>query len=157
MLFRSEFDAISAHFDLGVLYPYLNKRVVSFAAALPLFFKYRYGPCDALRDHPPMEGVDKYLLRLAFQDRLPRSVLTRPRSMYSAPFASWLARSEVRAGIEQEIRSSPLWSLIGADTMALSSFIEHPLTGNAWRAPFRFWMLYQLSQWWALVCDDVPG
>jgi asparagine synthase (glutamine-hydrolysing) len=70
-------DRMSMAHSLEVRCPLLDHRVVEFAAQLPPAFKLR--------------GFSKkHCLRLSQRDRLPRSVLERPKRGFNAPVSQWI-------------------------------------------------------------------
>jgi len=69
--------AAMAH-GVEVRVPYLDERVVTFAAQLPWQMKARH-------------GQTKWLLKQAVAPRLPRAVLTRKKTGFGAPVRRWIA------------------------------------------------------------------
>ncbi len=69
-------DIASMAHGLECRAPFLDYRVVEFAAALPLSLKYHW-------------GQGKRLLRAAFGDLLPREVFTRRKMGFGVPLDSW--------------------------------------------------------------------
>jgi asparagine synthase (glutamine-hydrolysing) len=76
-------DVASMAHSLEVRCPFLDYRLVEFAAALPARLKYRRG-----------EG--KRLLRSAFGDLLPRSIWKRPKMGFGVPLEHWF-RGKLRS------------------------------------------------------------
>lgn len=75
-------DRVSMAHSLEVRPPYLDPRIVEFAAQLPEEFKLR-------------GGTSKYILRQLMKDKLPKSVLTRPKIGFDIPIHHWF-RAELR-------------------------------------------------------------
>jgi asparagine synthase (glutamine-hydrolysing) len=69
-------DGIGMAFSLEVRPPYLDPRIVDFAASLPDDFKLR-------------GGTSKYVLRRLMRDKLPASVLRRPKVGFDIPVHDW--------------------------------------------------------------------
>jgi asparagine synthase (glutamine-hydrolysing) len=69
-------DRIGMAFSLEVRPPYLDPRIVDFAAALPDDFKLR-------------GDTSKYVLRRLMSDKLPRTVLQRPKVGFDIPIHDW--------------------------------------------------------------------
>jgi len=73
-LLSSQGDRVSMANSVEGRYPFLDYRVIEFAATLPPEFK--------------MHGLnEKYILKKMMKDRLPASVLNRPKQAYRAPVA----------------------------------------------------------------------
>jgi asparagine synthase (glutamine-hydrolysing) len=70
-------DRISMAHSLEVRPPFLDPRIVDFAAGLPERFKVR-------------GSQSKYVLRRLMRDKLPRSVLRRPKIGFDVPIHEWL-------------------------------------------------------------------
>jgi asparagine synthase (glutamine-hydrolysing) len=70
-------DRISMAHSLEVRPPFLDQRIVDFAARLPERFKLR-------------GSQSKYLLRRLMEDKLPRTVLQRPKIGFDVPIHEWL-------------------------------------------------------------------
>jgi asparagine synthase (glutamine-hydrolysing) len=69
-------DRMSMAHSLEVRPPFLDPRIVDFAARLPEHFK-QHG------------GKSKYVLRRLMKDRLPRAVLRRPKIGFDIPIHDW--------------------------------------------------------------------
>ncbi len=70
-------DKMTMAHSLEMRVPLLDNRIVDFAMKLPWDLK--------------LSGAtDKYLLRYAFRDRLPKRVVARPKMPFQAPFEKWL-------------------------------------------------------------------
>ena len=70
-------DRISMAHSLEVRPPFLDARIVDFAASLPERFKLR-------------GSQSKYVLRRLMRDKLPRTVLRRPKIGFDVPIHEWL-------------------------------------------------------------------
>ena len=70
-------DRMSMANGLEVRCPFLDRRVVECAGAMPGDFKLR-------------RGAGKHILREAFRDRLPAEVFARPKKGFEVPIAEWL-------------------------------------------------------------------
>jgi asparagine synthase (glutamine-hydrolysing) len=75
-------DIASMAHSLEVRAPFLDVRVVEFAASLPVSLKFRL-------------GRGKYLLRRAFGELLPREIWNRPKMGFGVPLDQWF-RNELR-------------------------------------------------------------
>jgi asparagine synthase (glutamine-hydrolysing) len=85
-------DRASMAQGLEVRVPFLDHRVVEFAAALPVHLRVR-------------AGKQKYILKRAFEGILPRSVLDRPKQGFIVPEAPWLQKRAL--GLKLEHLSAP--------------------------------------------------
>lgn len=72
-------DVMGMATSLEIRVPYLDRRVVELATALP----------GAL--HLPAGGPFKNLLRRAFGDELPQAVMQRPKTGFTLPIRDWIA------------------------------------------------------------------
>ena len=70
-------DRISMSHSLEVRPPFLDPRIVDFAARLPEHFKLR-------------GSQSKYVLRRLMKDKLPHTVLRRPKIGFDVPIHEWL-------------------------------------------------------------------
>jgi asparagine synthase (glutamine-hydrolysing) len=83
-------------------YPFLDYRVIEFAASLPADYK--------------MHGLnEKFILKKMMHNRLPESVLKRPKQAYRAPIASSFLSSPAREYVmellsEKDISQTGLFS-----------------------------------------------
>lgn len=69
-------DKMTMANSLEMRVPFLDNRVVDFASRLPVNFK--------------LNGLkDKYILRSAYRNLLPRRVVRRPKVAFSAPLDKW--------------------------------------------------------------------
>jgi asparagine synthase (glutamine-hydrolysing) len=83
-------DRMSMAHSLEVRPPFLDHRIVQFAATLPEDFKIR-------------GNTLKFILRDLMQDKLPQSVLTRPKEGFDIPAHRWF-RTSLR-GLMEEVLS----------------------------------------------------
>lgn len=91
-------DRASMAHALEVRTPFLDHRVVEFAATLPLNFK--------------MQGFkQKRVLKASQQHRLPQSVLSRPKAGFNAPVSRWFATA-LAEHFERTVINGPAGSLV---------------------------------------------
>ena len=83
--------ATMAH-SLEARSPFLDHKVMEFAASLPAGMKYR-------------DGNKKYLLKRAFENSLPAAIVDRPKMGFGVPLAAWL-RTTLRDRLLDSILSS---------------------------------------------------
>jgi len=72
--------------------PFLDHHLIEFCAALPTEYKIR-------------DGAAKYLLKAVMRDRLPSSVLQRPKMGFGVPIDQWF-RGTCREMVEDTLLSS---------------------------------------------------
>lgn len=101
-LLSSQGDRVGMANSVEGRYPFLDYRVIEFAATLPSDFK--------------MHGLDeKYILKKMMNNRLPESVLKRPKQAYRAPIAGSFLSSPAREYVldllsEHDLNKSGLFS-----------------------------------------------
>jgi asparagine synthase (glutamine-hydrolysing) len=101
-LLSSQGDRVSMANSVEGRYPFLDYRVIEFAAKLPPDYKIR--------------GLnEKYILKKMMHNRLPESVLKRPKQAYRAPIANSFLSSPARDYVmdllsEQDINKTGIFS-----------------------------------------------
>jgi asparagine synthase (glutamine-hydrolysing) len=85
LLVKADKMTMAASIELRV--PFLDHRIVEFAAGLPLSMKLR-------------DGVGKYLLKRLMSDRLPSQILNARKRGFPVPIGNWL-----RGGLRESARS----------------------------------------------------
>ena len=121
-------DYASMFHSLEVRLPYLDRNLVAKALGLPDAYK--------------MRGLErKRILRKAFEDQLPRSVLKRPKRGFLLPLRSWFRQGLLRdqlvdmAGTEQ-----------GVDRAALHVLLSQHQRGDADHSVL-LWATFVYLQW----------
>jgi asparagine synthase (glutamine-hydrolysing) len=128
-------DRMSMAHSLEARTPFLDYRVVEFAAALP----------SALR----LRGfTTKYLLRRAMAAKLPRAVLTRGKQGFSIPMKNWL-RHELRPLMEDVLSPARLRDAGLFDPAYVETLKAQHLAGVANHA-HRLWSLMIFEIWRSL-------
>jgi asparagine synthase (glutamine-hydrolysing) len=92
LLLKADKMTMAASIELRV--PFLDHRIVEFAAGLPLLMKLR-------------DGVGKYLLKRLMSDRLPASILNARKRGFPVPITNWL-RGGLRETAKSWLLDSPL-------------------------------------------------
>ncbi|MGC9030770.1 MAG: asparagine synthase (glutamine-hydrolyzing) [Desulfomonilaceae bacterium] len=83
-------DKMTMAHSLEMRVPLLDNRIIDFAMKLPWDLK--------------LSGAtDKYLLRYAFRDRLPKRIVSRSKMPFQAPFQKWLPRLVPRYLADSEL------------------------------------------------------
>jgi asparagine synthase (glutamine-hydrolysing) len=125
-------DIASMAHSLECRQPFLDYRLVEFAASLPSRLKFRW-------------GGGKKLLRTAFDKQLPRQIWTRKKMGFGVPLGSWL-QNELRPLTEER--------LLGEDARChqffrrevLQRMIDQHMTGRVNHC-YRLWNLLVLETW----------
>ncbi len=111
--------------------PFLDHRVFELAFAIPGNLK--------------VEGnVGKLILKDAFKDLLPLSVLLRPKRGFGVPMDAWF-RSEVGRQMLMAMVTDTAWPWGILNGGSVASMIEAHLKGSNYGHPL--WMIYMLHQW----------
>lgn len=130
LLIKADKMTMAASVELRV--PFLDHRLVEFAARLPVNYK--------LRAH---EG--KYLLKKAMEPLLPREVIYRSKMGFSLPLADWF-----RDGLYELAREMLLNSQSALSAYFNLHYIEHMLEQHRRGAAdfsFQLWALLVLEYW----------
>ncbi len=136
---------------MKVVYPFYTPKMVNTFNNVPLELRFKFSHEGTLRYFPKVyQGIDKYILRLAFEEVVPAEIQERERMAFSAPFAWWLQEADYRAGISREVVHHPVWKQIGVRQDALEklfSEVDQPTLLNQWTRPLQLWLLYMVCQW----------
>ncbi len=149
-----DFRAASRLEGIDAVYPFFNPNVLRAFANLPTDLKFKYDFNTPLKYYPPMyNGVDKYMLRRAYEDIIPVEVHTRARLAYTIPFAWWLADPGYREKIRNVIVESGFWRELEIDFGVIDQIFAgmasfEPNNVSQWSVPFQVWQLYQCSLWY---------
>ena len=130
-------DRASMAHSLEVRSPFLDHRFVEFTARVPAKYKWR-------------RGKQKWLLKRAFEDLLPDTVLNRKKQDFGVPIDEWF-RGELRSfGREKLTRlgSRPAFDAGGIE----ATFHQH-IDGHADHG-YRIWDLVMLEGWYQRFIDD---
>ncbi len=112
--------------------PFLDRRLVEFALALPPDLKVR-------------DGQGKYLLKKAVSPLLPAEIVQRPKQGFSAPVSEWF-----RGGLGERAQRS-----IRESSLADRGLLDYGQIDRLWDAhrsgrgewAFQLWNLYNVSVW----------
>jgi asparagine synthase (glutamine-hydrolysing) len=125
-------DRMSMAHSLEVRPPFLDPRVVEFANRLPSEFKLN-------------GGVSKYVLRRLMKDKLPQSVLRRPKIGFDIPIHEWF-RGELRPLLLETLSEEAVTASGLFDWPALKRLIDTHLERKA-NVGYHLWGLLVLFIW----------
>jgi asparagine synthase (glutamine-hydrolysing) len=126
-------DKMSMLNSLEVRAPFLDYRLVEFALSVPDEFRIR-------------QGAEKFLLKEAFRDFLPRPILARRKQGFNLPVEAWM-RSALRPLVMESLSPSRIRKSGFFDDATLSTLIERH---QARRASYQRILLAVLmfEMWW---------
>jgi asparagine synthase (glutamine-hydrolysing) len=127
-------DRASMAHGLECRSPFLDHRVVEFAAKLPAHWRLH-----------PTHG-SKWILRQACHDLLPEELHRRPKTGFGAPVGDWLRHDLARSLAEQCLPSN------GLEQWLNRRYVERLLSEHRTRADdhtYRLWTLLVLNRFWS--------
>lgn len=124
-------DRASMAHSLEVRSPFLDHKLVEFAARVPAEYKIR-------------DGDQKWLLKRAFRDSLPETVLTRKKQGFSVPIDEYF-RDQIRGYARERLES--LGKHEPFDRQELVSVLDEHIAGRNNRG-YQIWDLVMLSEWY---------
>jgi asparagine synthase (glutamine-hydrolysing) len=125
-------DIASMAHSLEARQPFLDYRLVEFAASLPSHLKYK-------------NGRGKRLLYDAFGDWIPKQIWKRPKMGFGIPVAAWF-RGPLRSRTEGWLLGSDARCHAYLRPEAVRSLIERHMSGAA-NEGYRLWNLLTLETW----------
>jgi asparagine synthase (glutamine-hydrolysing) len=125
-------DIASMATSLECRSPFLDHKLIEFAAALPGRFKLSIG------------GRHKHILKEAFRDWLPTGFMDRPKQGFSVPLARWLRDDLGDMMHEALVKRGTLAPWFRQS--AVSRQVEDHLAGRASNS-MRLWSLFVLALW----------
>ena len=131
-------DRMSMAVSLEARVPLLDYRIVELAVNLPAYMKLH-------------RGQTKRILKKAMADRLPESVLTKPKQGFSIPLKNWL-RAELKPMMLDLLTQDSILrrGLFSAETVA--TWVDEHLKGRA-NHSHRLWALMVFELWHRQVLD----
>lgn len=125
-------DIASMAHSLECRQPFLDYRLVEFAAKLPVKHKFRF-------------GKGKLLLRAAFDRILPRQIWNRKKMGFGVPLGAWF-QNELRSLTEQRLLGSDVRCHQFFRPEALQALIDQHMSGRINHC-YRLWNLLVLESW----------
>ena len=113
--------------------PFLDHRVIEYAAQLPDDFKYH-------------NGIKKYILREIVHDYIPKEKMDRPKMGFAIPLASWM-QNELKEMVddyinEKNIREQGLFNWKAVNRLKINFF-----SGKT-EYDFKLWYLLMFQMWY---------
>ena len=125
-------DAESAPFGVVARSPLFDRAVVEMSLAIPPRWKLH-------------GSVEKYLLKRAVEDLLPRSIIERPKSGMLVPVEAWFRGPLLPAARERLLDGLAGYGLVRRDYM--EALLEGRLGGVRPRHGAKIWLLLTLESW----------
>ena len=125
-------DAVSAPFGVRPRSPLFDRGVVETAFQVPPSLKLR-------------GSVEKYLLKQAVADLLPRAILERPKSGMLVPVEAWFQGPLLPQARERLLDGLASWDLV--DRAWLERLLSGRLPGLRPRRGVKIWLLVTLESW----------
>jgi asparagine synthase (glutamine-hydrolysing) len=117
--------------------PFLDHKLVEFAASVPAEYKRR-------------DGEGKWLLKRAFEAEIPEAVRTKPKQGFGVPISEWF-RDELRGFAREHLER--LGQRDPFDRDALQGLLDEHVAGRADHG-FRLWDLVWLECWYEQFIDE---
>jgi len=134
-----------------VVYPFFDKELLDWFSNIPMYHRFKFNHVGSLKYFPLVyNGIDKYILRLAFQEDIPIDTQKRERMAFTAPFAWWLGDTAYRNEILGVIKQSVFWHKMGLKKDMLDKLFasdEKPNLLNQWNWAFQIFQLYMITRW----------
>jgi asparagine synthase (glutamine-hydrolysing) len=125
-------DIASMAHGLECRQPFLDFRLVEFAASLPASLKFRF-------------GRGKYLLRRTFDRLLPRQIWSRKKMGFGVPLGDWF-KNELRGLTHERLLSNESRCHQFLKPDAIETLVDQHLTGRV-NHSYRLWNLLILESW----------
>lgn len=106
ILEREDISSMAASTELRV--PFLDHRIIEFAATIPLKYKIKtIKKSEELTSDKTSEinDITKFILRKSFNSKIPKSILTRKKIGFPIPLHDWLKKKKIRNEIKKILLS----------------------------------------------------
>jgi asparagine synthase (glutamine-hydrolysing) len=138
-------DRLSMRHSLEVRVPFLDHKVVEFAAAIPGKYKLNF-------------MTRKFVLLKAMEGVIPRKILKRTKQGFSIPLSDWL-RGPLRDFLHDNLAPKSLNNLGTFNVRAVSRLIEEHESGTK-NHETKLWTLLVFARWHSLymplLCGEMP-
>lgn len=135
-------DRMSMACSLEVRSPFVDPRVVEFAASLPTNLKLRGRKL-------------KYLLRRVAARYLPPEIVRRPKQGFGFPVGLWMRR-DLRAPVEDRLSNSRLVAAGVFRPEPIRRIVREHMEGRVDHS-YRLWLLLNLEIWYQLYVEGRPA
>jgi asparagine synthase (glutamine-hydrolysing) len=126
-------DRLSMAHSVEVRPPFLDHRLVEYAATIPGHMKIR-------------SGREKHILKEAMRGLIPDEILSRRKEGFVLPVDQWLL-SELRPIVEDRLSESNLASHGMLQPSAVRHILDLHFSGQANNGP-RIWNIFMFQVWW---------
>jgi asparagine synthase (glutamine-hydrolysing) len=127
-------DRMSMAHGLEVREPYLDYRLVEFAASLP--------PNLKLKDL----HLKKYILKKSMEGHLPKEVIWRKKAGFNVPNARWI-KGELKPFVMDTLSNTTVSQMGILDPTAVKRLLNDHFSGKAENS-HKIWCLLNLAIWW---------
>ena len=122
--------------------PFLDHRIIEWAAQLPMEFKYN-------------KGIKKYILRQIVHKYIPQSLLDRPKMGFGIPIASWL-QNELKPIVDFYLSPSFIKKQGLFNTDEIQRIRNSFYKGKSERAE-KIWYLLMFQMWYDTWINKNPA
>ena len=122
--------------------PFLDHRLMEYVAGLPDQFKVRW-------------GTNKFILKKAFEDLLPESILHRNKRGFGVPLGAWF-RKELREYVQDLLLAPKACSHEYLEPAYVTTLVRDHMQGFRDNGP-RLWALLAFEVWLRLMKQEATG
>jgi asparagine synthase (glutamine-hydrolysing) len=133
-------DRMSMAHGLEAREPFLDFRLVEFAASLPPNLKLKN------------LTQTKYILKKSMQARLPREVIWRKKAGFNVPNARWI-KGDLKPLVLEALSASNIRSMGILNPAAVNEVLQQHFSGKAENS-HKIWCLLTLALWWRRFIDN---
>ncbi|MSR76727.1 MAG: asparagine synthase (glutamine-hydrolyzing) [Candidatus Omnitrophica bacterium] len=134
-------DRATMAYGLEARSPFLDHRIIEFAASLPFQYKLR-------------SGVTKYLLKRMMRSKLPQDILDRPKQGFGVPISQWF-RGELKKTAEQILLDPQTIGRSYFNSSEIHRIWAQHQSGEAQNG-HRLWSLLMFELWHRTFIDTIP-
>ena len=126
-------DRASMAYSVEVRSPFLDYRIVEFARALPVNYRFR-------------KGKRKRILRDILKEYIPERIFDQPKKGFSVPLGKWI-RENLKEDVFKELNNDFLNKVPNLDVEKIKSQLNMHFVGS-YDHSFNIWKLYVLAKWY---------
>jgi len=127
-------DRASMAYSVEIRSPFLDYRIVEFARALPISYRYQ-------------KGRQKRLLRDLLNEYIPETLFNKPKKGFSVPIGKWM-RYELKKEFDEALNDTFLNKVPNLNIPKFKKIYKEHMDGKADHAA-NIWKLYTLSKWYS--------